>query len=113
MTRPSRRTRGLASHPRLALFLSALGVLLLLLTANDFKLRADTPDPCAPPNGNPVVCENQNPGAPAAEWDVSGAGDDSIQGFATDISVQREHPIDLKIDRDAASYGIDIYRRGY
>ncbi len=39
------------------------------------------------PTVNPIACENQNPGDPASQWDVSGAGDASIQGFATDISV--------------------------
>lgn len=38
---------------------------------------------------NEIVAENRLPGAPAFEWDVSGSGDPSIQGFATDISVHR------------------------
>src|SRR5262245_38420780 len=38
---------------------------------------------------NPVQCENQLPGSPASEWDVLGAGDASIQGFTTDISVDK------------------------
>src|SRR5438132_8371556 len=39
---------------------------------------------CGP---NPIVCENQLTGNPKSEWDVSGSGDATIQGFATDISV--------------------------
>jgi hypothetical protein len=35
---------------------------------------------------NEIVAENCLEGNPASEWDVSGAGDASIQGFATDIS---------------------------
>ena len=38
---------------------------------------------------NPITAENCLPGNPASEWDISGAGDPSIQGFATDISVNR------------------------
>ena len=45
--------------------------------------------PCDAPITNPVACENTKPGNPASEWDVSGAGDASIQGFATDISVDQ------------------------
>src|SRR5262245_60315051 len=38
---------------------------------------------------NPIIAENQLPGNPQSEWDIVGAGDDSIQGFATDISYNR------------------------
>src|SRR6185312_146452 len=41
------------------------------------------------------------------------AGDESIQGFATDISVNVGHKIDFKIDTDASKYTIDIYRTGW
>src|SRR6185436_11224394 len=36
---------------------------------------------------NPIVCENAKPGNPPSDWDIVGAGDPSIQGFATAISV--------------------------
>lgn len=65
------------------------------------------------PEDNPVVCENSKPGSPWTEWDIDGAGDDSIQGFATDISVNVGSPIDFKIDTDAEDYSIDIYRTGW
>lgn len=65
------------------------------------------------PTVNPVACENQNAGSPASLWDVSGAGDASIQGFATDISVAPGDTQSFKIDTDAAAYAIDIYRMGY
>jgi hypothetical protein len=67
-------------------------------------------DPCV---GNPIVVENCLPGSPPAEWDISGAGDDSIQGFATDISVNHGGAIHFKINTDANDYRIDIYRLGY
>ena len=63
--------------------------------------------------GNAIVCENQLPGTPASEWDIDGAGDDSIQGFATKISVNAGSQIQFKIDTDATAYSIKIYRLGY
>src|SRR5690349_8869992 len=38
---------------------------------------------------NPITDENALTGSPASEWDISGAGDSTIQGFATDISVNK------------------------
>jgi len=68
-------------------------------------------DPCSP-GGNPIVCENSKPGNPSSEWDISGAGDLTIQGFATDISVNRGSAVNFKIKTPAA-YRLDIYRMGY
>ncbi|XAS70624.1 DUF4082 domain-containing protein [Micrococcaceae bacterium Sec5.1] len=68
--------------------------------------------PCDP-GMNPVVCENSKPGSPPSEWDIVGAGDDSIQGFSTEISVNAGQPIRFKIDTDAPSYTIAIYRTGW
>ena len=63
---------------------------------------------------NPIVAENQLPGTPQSVWDVVGAGDPAIQGFATDISVNVGQTIDFKInDTASAPYHIDIYRMGY
>jgi EGF-like domain len=45
-----------------------------------------------------VATENQLPGSPKSEWDVSGNGDASIQGFATDMSVAHGDTIHFKID---------------
>jgi len=69
---------------------------------------------CAPP-ANAIVAENCLPGNPQSEWDVStgDAGDPSIQGFATDISVNRGGTVFFKIKTDARAYTIDIYRMGY
>ncbi|MDQ1535508.1 MAG: large repetitive protein, partial [Actinomycetota bacterium] len=69
-------------------------------------------DQCAAP-ANDIVRENCLPGAPASEWDVSGAGDSSIQGFATQFSVNVGATVRFKVDTDAAAYAIDIYRVGY
>ncbi len=62
---------------------------------------------------NEIVAENALPGNPASQWDVSGAGDPNIQGFATDISVNKGESVDFKIQTDSSSYRIDIYRLGY
>src|SRR5688572_23415642 len=44
--------------------------------------------PCDP-EANPVLCENQLPGTPSDQWDISGSGSSTIQGFATAMSVNR------------------------
>jgi hypothetical protein len=62
---------------------------------------------------NEIVTENALTGNPSSEWDISGAGDASIQGFATDVSVDQGGTIDFKIKTDATDYRIDIYRMGY
>jgi WD40 repeat protein/methionine-rich copper-binding protein CopC len=68
--------------------------------------------PCDTP-ANAIVSENCKPGNPASEWDINGVGDTSIQGFATDISVNQGDTVQFKIDTTAPSYRIDIYRLGY
>jgi hypothetical protein len=69
---------------------------------------------CTPPAGaNEIVVENCKDGNPSSGWDVSGAGSTSIQGFATDISVNRGATVSFKIDTPATGYRLDIYRMGY
>jgi hypothetical protein len=60
---------------------------------------------------NAIVVENRLAGA--SDWDVNGAGDLTIQGFATDISVNKGETVHFKIKTNASSYKIDIYRLGY
>lgn len=63
---------------------------------------------------SPIVLENQLPGNPASEWDIVGAGDASIQGYATDISVDQGQTVSFKVDNPSlAFYRIDVYRIGY
>lgn len=69
-------------------------------------------DPCASPV-NSIVAENCKAGNPSTEWDISGDGDTSIQGFATDISVNKGNTISFKIKTTATNYRLDIYRMGY
>ena len=69
-------------------------------------------DPCAP-LVNPIACENSKPGTPPGTWDVNGAGSSGLQGFATDISVNRGTTISFKVKTNARSYRLDVYRMGY
>src|SRR4051812_37081992 len=63
---------------------------------------------------NAIVTENQLAGTPQSTWGVSGAGDSTIQGFATDISVDHGQAVQFKINSSAnKAYKIDIYRMGY
>ncbi len=57
--------------------------------------------------------ENELPGNPRSEWDISGGGDSSIVGFATNMSVNRGNTINFKIKTTSKNYRIDIYRLGY
>jgi hypothetical protein len=85
-----------------------VGVGLVPITATPAEAA-----PCDPPVVNPVACENTKPGNPKSEWDVSGPGSTSIQGFTTDISVNVGATVQFKIDTPARSYRLDIYRMGY
>jgi hypothetical protein len=60
-----------------------------------------------------IVSENALPGTPAAQWDVEGAGDPSIQGFATEASVNRGQTVEFKVRTDTAAFRLEIYRLGY
>ncbi len=62
---------------------------------------------------NPIQDENALPGSPASVWDIPGAGDASIQGFATDVSVDQGQTVAFKVDTPATDYRLDIYRLGY
>jgi N,N-dimethylformamidase beta subunit-like, C-terminal/Domain of unknown function (DUF4082)/Bacterial Ig domain/3-keto-disaccharide hydrolase/Viral BACON domain len=69
---------------------------------------------CSAP-ANQIEAENCLPGTVSTQWDITGAGagDPSIQGFATDISVNVGQVINFKINTDASAYSIQIYRMGY
>lgn len=59
-----------------------------------------------------IVDENNRDGNPESEWNIDGSGDATIQGFATQISVNKGETVYFKIKSEAA-YSIDIYRLGY
>ena len=94
-----------------AVSLTALGLFLSTALGSGAELAQAAP--CDPPIQNAIVCENSKPGNPQSEWDVSGGGDPSIQGFATDISVDHGETVHFKIDTPSTAYHLDIYRMGY
>src|SRR5689334_13054207 len=83
--------------------------LLFFIVFFPATVRADV---CSAP-ANAIVAENCKPGNPASEWDISGAGDLTIQGYATDISVNHGQTISFKVNTNASSYHVDVYRIGY
>src|SRR5262245_56254587 len=60
-----------------------------------------------------MAIENALTRNPPSEWDITGAGDASIQGFATDISAAPGDTVQFKIDTASNLFHIDIYRLGY
>src|SRR6185436_1747853 len=61
---------------------------------------------------NPITVENAKTGD--SDWDIAGnAGDPSIQGFATNISVNQGETVIFKVNTPSTNYRLDIYRLGY
>jgi methionine-rich copper-binding protein CopC len=87
------------------------GLLVAMLSAPQLAGQAAA-DPCAPV-ANPVACENSKAGNPKSEWDVSGSGSSTIQGFSTQMSVNLGETVAFKVKTPARSYRLDIYRMGY
>ena len=65
--------------------------------------------------GNPIACENEKTGTPSSQWLVDTPGDSTIQGFATQMSVNAGQTVNFKIKlaSTTATYRIDIVRLGY
>jgi hypothetical protein len=59
---------------------------------------------------NPIACENALRGD--GDWDITGVGDESIQGFASEFSVDVTERVEFKIATDSLDYTIDVYRLG-
>ena len=57
--------------------------------------------------------EHQAGQSRVASGTSAGAGGSTIQGFATDISVNQGGTVGFKIDTTATRYRLDIYRMGY
>jgi N,N-dimethylformamidase beta subunit-like protein len=92
--------------------LSIGGIAMLAAQARPAGSAQATPNPCASP-ANTIVAENCKPGNARTEWDINSSGDSTIQGFATDMSVNLGETISFKIDTDSPKYRIDIYRMGW
>jgi hypothetical protein len=88
----------------LACALPTLGVLALAAPLQAQQTACDQP-------ANEIVAENCKPGTHWSIWDTDGDG--SIQGFATEISVDQGERVDFKIDTPSSNYRLDIYRMGY
>ena len=64
---------------------------------------------------NPIVAENLLPGTPQSSWDIptQDMGNLTIQGFASDISVNQGETIFFKVNTSAIAWKIDIFRLGF
>jgi hypothetical protein len=90
-------------------------VVLSLLFGSQLVLNgvaAAATGPCAAGvSFNPITCENSQPGTPETTWSVN--PDDTIEGFATDASVNVGGTFRLKIRTDSTAYRVEIYRLGW
>lgn len=69
--------------------------------------------PCGLLAENPIVVENRLPGSPPTEWDVNGAGDLSLQGFARQQSYVAGEVVEIAVQTDSRDWQAHIYRLGY
>ncbi|MCC6420721.1 MAG: hypothetical protein IT429_20980, partial [Gemmataceae bacterium] len=69
-------------------------------------------DACAAP-ANKIIAENCKPGNDSSDWDVHAAGDPTIQGFSTDVSVNVGQTVSFKIKTHSPRYRVDLYRTGW
>ena len=92
--------------PAVGAALAALTLLGASGARSDVALAAEA---CA----NEIACENLRTGNPADEWDVDDAGDPTIVGFATDMSVDQGATVRFKVRTNASAYRIDLYRLGW
>ena len=117
MTLASAPISAVPTAPRRAVSPRRLSLAILILVASLVALasapEASRAAACTPPVTNPVACENTKPGADPSTWQIDKAGDDTIQGFATTMSVNRGDAISFKIKSATPNYRIDILRLGY
>jgi hypothetical protein len=92
-----------------ASLIGVLGVLCLILAGSTHAQTFG----CSPSMANDIVCENSKAGNDPSQWSISGVGDTTIQGFATDISVNQGSTVSFKVNTNAKAYSITIFRLGY
>src|SRR5207302_5409978 len=92
------------------LALTLFGVALPLITNAG---GASAAGPCGPPVVSVIACENTVIGDPKSDWLVAGAGDQTLQGYPTSMSVNVGQTVSFKISSTQAAYHIDILRLGY
>ncbi len=97
---------------RLVLLAAAVLTAAVLLATPGVSRAADAFSSC-PAGANQIACENALPGDPETDWQIDGNGDPSIQGFATQMSVNAGQTIQFKINTPSRNYHIDILRLGY
>jgi len=95
--------RRAARAPGMALWIMLVGVLALHANAASAS--------CAAP-ANPIEAENCQPGTDYHQWLLDGVGDTTIQGYATDSSVNVGQTINFKINTTARAYTVGIFRLG-
>ncbi len=94
--------------PRLA----AIALLLALAAATALGATSGTHEMIAAPAANPVQAENALPGTTA--WSGPPAPPNSIDAYASEVSVRPGQAIHLHVATDpAASYRVEIYRLGW
>jgi len=80
--------------------------------AADARPRSRARHAACPPTS--IIClENSLPGNPSSEWDIPGAGSSDIQGYATQMSVDKGETVQFKVKTPATAYHVDVYRIGY
>src|SRR5690348_3380447 len=114
-----RSTTGLLSAPRAGRqkwrrVVAMLAGIAAAVPASLFILpTAEAAGPCGPPVVSVIACENSKTGDAPSTWQINGAGDQTLQGFATQMSVQPGDTVQFKIKSTASNYHLDIYRMGY
>ena len=89
-----------------------LTVASITFLVSAFSVR-EASSSCTSP-ANAIEAENCLPGTPDSTWDLASAiGDTTIQGFATDMSVNVGGTVHFKVNANTSNYKLDIYRMGY
>ena len=68
---------------------------------------------CESDSLTPILEENCQEGADPREWEINGAGDPKIQGFAAPFSILPGETVDFRVKTDSQDWRIDIYRIGF
>jgi hypothetical protein len=106
------KTLGVSRGRVRALVAAFAAGLAFLVGPSISKAETDATFPCAA-GPTQIACENALPGDPENDWEINGAGDPSIQGYATSMSVNAGQTEYFKIDTPSTAYHIDILRLGY
>jgi hypothetical protein len=87
-------------------------LLILAVAISSLEFVPSVRASCSAP-ANPIEAENCIAGTPQSTWYISGSGDSTIQGFATDISFNAGQTVFFKVNTNAKGYRLAIYRMGY